>query len=563
MLTEYLNQENTAIRNLFVAFSMIAPTLLWLVALGKLARFLDSKWLKTNSLKPYRTALHQYPKLVGFIQIMVMFWIPVFFYNLTKSILNNPIAENVSNPLAEEIVAPVAEGVIVEAEMVIDETSKLINWEWIFKHFHALFGIIKAFSFLTAVFSFGGMLFPTFGTRSKNKKNYDEKTLVVFRWVTRGISPDLVRTNIRNNWKILKNYSNFKLEVVTDKKIGIQPELYGIPSGIFSELVVPDSYKTPNNSLFKARALYFAAVYSKLATPGSYVFHCDEESTVTEQLAVGVREFITNHYGKIGQGIITYRNDEYSLSSYLCHFADAVRVGDDIGRFRLQLRLLGKAYFGLKGSFVLIPNDIETEHSTSFDCCGTLGSITEDSWWAFTQNMNENKFAWCNGTLVEQSPFTINDLRKQRKRWVSGLISVLFYHPCPIKDKMILAIQLFGWCLLPIFALFTWTDIVLFGAGSQQSVLYNFNLFELSNAFGYIVFMVLYVMGNLILVHKNYLEKIVITMLFPTLLPLTVCFEASGVLSGILWPDKCFGLIQKEGNKVNRNKKLLNKPNVV
>eukprot|EP01084_Bolivina_argentea_P133632 235845_1 len=244
--------------------------------------------------------------------------------------------------------------------------------------------------------------------------------LVVFRFVTRGTSPHLMHWTIENNWKILKPHSFAKIEIVTDIPINIEPESYCIPSDKFDELVVPNNFSTPNNTLFKARALYYASLNSKLTTSTTdncFIFHCDEESVVTESLLLGIKEYILNpnNINTIGQGLITYRNDEHTLSSYICHCCEAVRVGLDLARYRFQLKLINKIIFSLKGSFILVSNKIEIEHGTSFDCCGEFGSITEDSWWAYTQNIHKNKFNWCNGVLIEQSAFYINDTIKQRR----------------------------------------------------------------------------------------------------------------------------------------------------
>lgn len=261
-----------------------------------------------------------------------------------------------------------------------------------------------------------------------------QETMVVFRWVTRGTSPNLVKTNIATNWAILKHYPNIRMEVVTDNEIGINTEKFGMPKHLFNEMVVPKDYVTPNKSLFKARALYYAAINSEFAAenPNCYIFHCDEESTVTESLIKGVQQFTKKHYGEIGQGMITYRNEEFSVSSYLCHLCDSVRVGDDRGRFRFQFKLLNRAVCGLKGSFVLIPNQIETNHAT---------------------------------------------------------------------------------------------------------------------------FSILYGMGNILLAHKSYLEKFLTTLCLLPLLPLLLWIESCGVFSGLVWPDKSFGLVKKEGTGV-KNKQI-------
>ena len=322
--------------NLWATFCMIVPSLLGLLAIGKASEFWDCRCFQSDA-EPDRTKLHLYPKLRAFVQFVLIYIVsPLSAYFMLKS----------ASKLNDQ-----------SMEAALGEEINVIAWNWKSLTF-LFFQLLKFISVLAASPTFIGMWwYPTFGVQSTDgDKHYDDRTLIVFRWVTRGTSPNLIRTNLAKNWRIIKKYSNVKLEVVTDNEIGVDPVQCGIPSQCFDEIVVPKTFETPNSTLFKARALYYASMHSQLATRGSYIFHCDEESTVTDQLLIGVKEFVTANYGKIGQGLITYRNDEYTLSSYLCHSADSLRPADDIGRNRLQFAAIGKAVFGIKGSFVLVPS---------------------------------------------------------------------------------------------------------------------------------------------------------------------------------------------------------------
>lgn len=48
----------------------------------------------------------------------------------------------------------------------------------------------------------------------------------------------------------------------------------------------------PNGSKFKARALHYGSITSK-APRDAYIVHLDEESVVTEEFLLGVREFVS------------------------------------------------------------------------------------------------------------------------------------------------------------------------------------------------------------------------------------------------------------------------------
>eukprot|EP01084_Bolivina_argentea_P090171 162522_1 len=245
--------------------------------------------------------------------------------------------------------------------------------------------------------------------------------MIIFRWVTRGTHPQLIRSNLTVNWKVLQHYKNIRIEILTETCIGIDPTKYGIPSHYFAEIVTPKEFETPNKTLFKARGLHYGALNSPFAQVNNcYVFHCDEESIVTHSLLRGCKKFVTNYYGKIGQGLIVYKNEESTLGSYICHMADSSRSGHDISTFLFQELMLKRALVGFHGSFVLTPHEIEVNEETSFDNCGEYGSIAEDAWWCFLEG-NNDKIEHCQGVLIEDSPFTIGEIIKQRNRWFTGL----------------------------------------------------------------------------------------------------------------------------------------------
>lgn len=125
---------------------------------------------------------------------------------------------------------------------------------------------------------------------------------------------------------------------------------------------------------------------------------------------------------------------------------DAVRVGDDYGRFRFQL-LIGRILVGMKGSYMLIPNALELDYG--FDH-GVESSITEDCWFAFCF---PDKIRFCNGKLVEQSPFNLFDVMKQRRRWATGLWKVVLHHPTPWYNKFFMTFQMITW-------LFAWINLI-------------------------------------------------------------------------------------------------------
>ncbi len=108
------------------------------------------------------------------------------------------------------------------------------------------------------------------------------------------------------------------------------------------EIVVPPDYKPPKGALYKARGLEYGMTHSTIPDD-AWILHCDEESHIDPSLLYGtyhaVQEEEASGEHRIGQGAILYHNslEEHSVLT----MADAIRTGDDIGRFHLQNRLLG------------------------------------------------------------------------------------------------------------------------------------------------------------------------------------------------------------------------------
>lgn len=396
--------------------------------------------------------------------------------------------------------------------------------------------LLRSFSLITiptTLLIFFGLLFPPLPVEID--KITDWETEVVIRWTTRGNYPELVSYVIKSSFMSLKNYTNIRIEVVTDKSIqfleslGDDIEFSRIPY-IYHELIIPQDYQCPNKSLFKARALEWGAKKSH-CHENAYILHLDEESIIDENLYLGVRQFISSSSGYIGQGIITYANKGKSIQSWLCHMADAMRTGDDFARWRLQC-IIGINMVGMKGSFMIIPNHIE--QSIGFDH-GPQSSITED---AFFGLCNWNKIRFCRGVLREQSPFTILDTIKQRRRWASGLWKVLYYHPIASYKKTVLFLQMIAWIFSPLVVTSFIANFVLFRYSMPISLAiilgFNFSMFNFQ-----------YCWGNLHLMHSHIFIKIISTLLIPLFLPIFMIMESIGGVYGTIFPVNTFTIIDK------------------
>lgn len=76
--------------------------------------------------------------------------------------------------------------------------------------------------------------------------------------------------------------------MVTDNLMDLGPNNRSV-----NQIVVPSEYMTPKNTLFKARALHYAATTSN-TDPDAWIMHMDEESYFDENNAIKIVEFCDN-----------------------------------------------------------------------------------------------------------------------------------------------------------------------------------------------------------------------------------------------------------------------------
>lgn len=280
--------------------------------------------------------------------------------------------------------------------------------------------------------------------------------LVCFRIVSRGLNVDALSDTVASIREVMATRKLFpyRIEVIVDNEVQLPA------ADDLTVHVVPTGYTTPNRSKYKARALHYATEVSTLQ-PSSWVFHCDEESQVTNGLIGGIRdavaeEEIRSSQGmtpRIGQGTILYTRR--LKESPVLTLADSLRTGDDITRFATQFRS-GVMFCGMHGSFILCRSDVET--SVSFDV-GPEGSITEDAFWAYEQAERGVGFRWVDGYLLEQSPESMSDFAKQRRRWYSGLWKVALYAPAALWARLVLMLFLSAWLLSALGGVYTFVNL--------------------------------------------------------------------------------------------------------
>jgi egghead protein (zeste-white 4 protein) len=359
---------------------------------------------------------------------------------------------------------------------------------------------------------------------------------VCFRIVSRGTNPLALARTVETVYAEMKLLPLFPwtVEVVCDVDPGLAPR-----RGL-QVLVVPDDYATQHGSLFKARALNYALDVSGIEET-TWLLHLDEESRITPSLIRGVRDAIVEEEEsgrlRIGQGAILYHGHLNSHTNLT--LADMIRTGDDVSRFHFQHRL-GVTVFGLHGSFILVRSDVEMQ--VSFDV-GPEGSITEDAFWALRQMAVGNRIRWVDGFLSEQSPQSVTDFVKQRRRWFSGLTRCVLYADAPLWCRIPLAAYLGFWSLAWISMLYTILNLVLFGFRTPPVVA---GLADFSFA-GYAMF---YALGLWLNLRDkggtSRTERFSLYASLVVLFPAYIVVEAIGVVLGMVRPDKGFHVVEKQ-----------------
>jgi egghead protein (zeste-white 4 protein) len=260
--------------------------------------------------------------------------------------------------------------------------------------------------------------------------------LISYRIVSRGQNYQALLQTIESIERVMRKNPLFayRIEVVTDLPVIL-------PSGVH-HFLMSSRYRTSKGAMYKARALQYALEHSNLPSD-AWIMHLDEESEITPSVVNGIAAAVAEEeksgQHRIGQGAILYHRmlDTHPFLT----LADSLRTADDLGRFYLQYRL-GKAFFGMHGSFILVRDSVEK--AVGFDL-GPAGSITEDTYWSLILSASGHGFRWVDGYIVEQSTQSIGDFLKQRRRWFLGLTLAVTSAPAPLRQKAILGASLITW----------------------------------------------------------------------------------------------------------------------
>ncbi|KAL3889653.1 hypothetical protein ACJMK2_001987 [Sinanodonta woodiana] len=431
---------------------------------------------------------------------------------------------------------------IVFVNWVVNSTNQdQSHWtpvEWYGLRSCVILYILRSIPYLSVPFAVTNILgFVTMNLWPTAPKFQVSKTKIpflCFRVVTRGIFPDLVKSNVNRNIEVCykAGLDNFKFEVVTDNPINLHK------SALIRELVVPESYVTNNNSLFKARALQYCLQSEiNILSDDDWLVHLDEETILTKGSVIGLANFASQDLGSIGQGVITYANEE--VVNWWTTLLDSVRVSVDFGMMRFCFKILNCPAFGFKGSYIIVKVSVEKKIGFDF---GPRGSIAEDVVFALAAWKLGYKFNFVEGEMWEKSPFSLVDYIKQRKRWFVGHMYTLLSSEIPLKCKLWLIPTDLGWLLL-------FGNILNFPASFVFPIPMPIALNVIAASMGGLVIF-LFIFGSIksISIRKYGLFRKVLFILWSVLcIPLAACLDASASLYGVITRDSGgFHIVEKE-----------------
>lgn len=374
------------------------------------------------------------------------------------------------------------------------------------------------------------------GFISKDRNFYissDKQFRYTALWVSRGDNQEALHNAIKQS---IANYSFIdKVDFVVISDIEIEKKISGV-----KYLVVKETFITKNKVKYKARALEYARKFIKT----NYTLHLDEESVITKEAYQGINDFFnTNSKNTIGQGLILYSSDSNKYIDNLnnklipIELIDAVRSGDDLGRFKFQYSFLHKPIFGMHGSFMLIPKIVSD--SITWDL--PSHSITEDAEFAILAYSKGFKFNWIKGYIQEQSPQTIKDLITQRKRWFTGLVTVVTSNNTPLRYRSSLLTMISLWSVSWLIPIITILSLILGGSYLNPFLIILTSLITGTTFSVYFVGL----NANLKAIKRKVSIFVYIKLCLLLILQIIPIIEGIGVLLAIVKPPKTFQVIKK------------------
>lgn len=279
-------------------------------------------------------------------------------------------------------------------------------------------------------------------TRLPSKQPKREWSTLHICLVTKGVNRQVVLRSVEEMRHLHRLHPRVRFVVLTEEGRDFDPGRLGV-----DVVFVPQKYQPPK-ARFKARSLeYFRA--HELHCDDDWVLHLDEETGVDEHSIRACIEFIERTPYRIGQGIILYNSVNYWEQAVLT-LAEIIRFREDLGRFNLQHGTLRQSIWGVHGSFLLLSAKLENE--ITWDTT----TSAEDFWFSHIALGRGYRSGFIPSAAREQSPWTVMDFLRQRRRWSCGIWLVGLHGKLVVLTSMLPSLELpimlmccFGWVVLP------------------------------------------------------------------------------------------------------------------
>jgi cellulose synthase/poly-beta-1,6-N-acetylglucosamine synthase-like glycosyltransferase len=250
-------------------------------------------------------------------------------------------------------------------------------------------------------------------------------------------------------------FPRLRIDIVIDEGSEATSRIESLVGG--SELIrlvtVPQWYRTPNGTRFKARASHYShelRIREHEARDDVWVLHMDDDTGVGPDTALAMARFMEEQLqaGRdakhMAQGILTYPR-EYAMNR-LTWLADSARPAEDVARFS-AFTGSGTPRAGLHGELLLIRASIEATIGWDFG----PRSIVEDAQFALIFSARyKGRSAWFGGRSYGASPASFRDFLRQRERWCWGLWSLVFNRSLQLRNRLLLGYSVMSWVAGPI-----------------------------------------------------------------------------------------------------------------
>ena len=186
--------------------------------------------------------------------------------------------------------------------------------------------------------------------------------------------------------------------------------------------MVPEDYKTKNNTKLKARSLHYATEYYKnhrLDAHNNYIVHYDEESVITPKNLLNLQNELNKAYDDnidITCGCIYYPL-EYKKASL---FSRAMESNRAFIEPECAIGCLSSIPKQGHGSNMVVRAYTECKAGWDIGLSGGHAIISEDIFFLIKLKSFGANFGWHGIPMIEQPAFTLDQSLKQRYRWVFG-----------------------------------------------------------------------------------------------------------------------------------------------